>query len=259
MKKTFQIATPISHLFRKKDIREKIIRYSDILEERDHSIDIGKNDDFIYHCELNIVAKWSDKEIGILQKIRYKDCLKLISFHILSRYQKNNIQNNAFIGIGRPYSIKEMEENCRENCKIVRKIFGKEMTILVENNNYLSTDAYEKIIEGDFISKIVGENNIFLLLDIAHAMITAINKKIDIHEYFNSLPLKKCKQIHLSKYFVKKGNALDAHETLEEDDWKFFKEILELTRNVEYVSIEYYKNADKLVEQLIKLKKIQNE
>ncbi len=259
MNKIFKIAIPVSNLFKDRELERKIIAHSDVLELRDHKIDIGKEYSFIYHSELNILAKWDYREIKKLERINKNYPINLVSYHLKSRYQKNIIQNNIYIGLGKPFSISEMKGNIRDNIRISRQIFGYYTPILVENINYLLTDAYEIISDSEFIRDIIEENDIYLLLDIPHAAITAFNRKISFKEYLTKLPLDRCKQVHISGYSYNNGIAVDSHEVLQKDDWTTFKELLNLMGSVEYVTIEYYKDGDKLLQQLKKLKKIQEE
>ncbi len=142
---------------------------------------------------------------------------------------------------------------------IIKDIFGNKTPILVENNNNLLTDAYDTITDVKFIGEIIENNDIYLLLEISHAKVTAFNKKIDFIGYITQLPLNRCIQIHLCRHIVSDGVALDSHEELQKEDWSTFKEILKLVDFIEYVSIEYYKDSEKFIRQLETLRKIQQE
>lgn len=259
MKNTFKIATPVSHFFNKEKIKTKIIALSDILELRDNNVEIENDYTFIYHSELNILAKWTALEKRELEKINKKYTVLFSSYHVASRYQMNKIVNGAFIGLGKPLNISEMNRNIRDNIKIVGNIFGKDVPILIENNNYLLTDAYDIITGVNFLSEIIRNNGLYLLLDISHAKVTVFNKNLRFTDYINNLPLKKCMQIHLSRHTIKNNRALDSHEEMQAEDWLIFKEILNLLDSKKYITIEYYKDCEKLIQQLKILKKIQNE
>ncbi len=257
MKKLFKIATPISQLFENEKLGEDIIQISDLLEIRDKSIKIKRNNAFIYHSELNILTKWSYREIKKLEKIKNNYQIRFISYHLASRYQKNIIKNDTFIGVGKAFSITEMKNNIRDNVRTSIEIFGHDIPILVENMNHLLTDAYDIITEAGFIREIIEENNLFLLLDIPHAKITAHNLNLDFEEYFMQLPLERCKQIHISGYSIKNGKAFDTHSEVQEADWIILKEFINMIKNLEYITVEYYKDEKKLINQLKKLKEIQ--
>jgi len=251
-----KIVTPVSHLF--KHHSSLIIENSDILELRDHDTLPNFHED-LYHSELNILAKWEKEEIDKLEGISTKHkSLIGVSFHIMSKYNNNKqmeIGIKPFEGIGNPMTRQEMMINVEKNCSMARKLFGKNIIILAENINHLLTDAYDEIVEPKFIKEVIENNGIFLLLDIAHAEITCINKNKDLVEYLKALPLDKCLQIHLSRLEIKHGKAYDAHNALEKKDWEMFKNILKLTKNARFVTLEYYRDIDILIIMLKKLRK----
>lgn len=246
-------------MFKEEILYSKILSLSDILELRDNNIKIRNVDPMIYHSELNILVKWRYQEKQKLKKMNKKYSIESVSYHLATRYKENHIENDAFVGIGTPLSRSQMKKNIKENIKVSRNIFGKKTRILVENNNHLLTNAYDVITDADFIKEVVEENNIFLLLDISHAEMTAYNKKIDFKEYIQKLPMKRCLQIHLSRYIVRNEIAIDSHEELQTDNWSNFKNIAETTNILKYVTIEYYKDGNKLLHQLNILRKIQQE
>ena len=128
------------------------------------------------------------------------------------------------------------------------------------NNNFLKTEAYDYIADPDFIKYIVNENKINFLLDISHARISSYNMKMNYNEYIRLLPLDKIIQIHLSKeIYSKNGEVYDAHEIPDNDDIKEFKRLISKYPNIEYVTLEYYKDINELNRFLIHLKKIINE
>ncbi|HDZ17492.1 hypothetical protein LCGC14_0712420 [marine sediment metagenome] len=259
MKNEFKIATPVSQFFKDMEVRKKLITYSDVLELRDNEIQIDSIKPFIYHSKFNILANWTSKEEEKLIELNKKYHLKAISFHLLSRYQENEIINNAFKGIGKPMTLLDIKKNVNSNIKLIRKVFKKGFTILVENVNHLLTDAYDIIVGTNFIKEIVELNDIYLLFDLAHAQITCINKNLDFKEYINELPIIRIKQIHLSGFEIIDGKAHDSHVTLKEKDWEIFKELAAQTNCLEYITLEYYKDAINFVVQLKKLRKIINE
>ena len=57
----------------------------------------------------------------------------------------------------------------------LRKNFRNKLLIGLENNNYYPTKAYDFVTDGDFIDKVVRDNNkLFFLFDLAHAQVTCI-------------------------------------------------------------------------------------
>ena len=148
------------------------------------------------------------------------------------------------------------------NIPKIKNILG-DIEILIENNNYYPTKAYDIITDADFISNLVYDNNIGFLFDQAHAEITAHNQKIKYEEYINKLPLDKCKQIHLCKMGYSKllysDNfylAEDQHLPLDHLEITKLKQILNKAPLVEYLTVEYYKNIEGLLNSINLIKNI---
>ena len=94
------------------------------------------------------------------------------------------------------------------------------------------------------------------LFDLAHARITAHNKKSSYRNYINALPLDRMVQIHVSREGInEQGLAYDAHEFSDGEVLKEAKEIIHKF-SPEYVTIEYYKDKDKLIQMLGQYKQI---
>ena len=75
----FNIATPISNLFLKKDNADLISNYSDCLECRDHSILSTMPKQELFHCELQPIHKFGNKEIKYLEKIKLINFSKILN------------------------------------------------------------------------------------------------------------------------------------------------------------------------------------
>ena len=253
---TIQIATPFSELFKDKSIREAIIHHSDVVELRKLE-QVGQIDyPSIFHSDMSLIALWSDRDRSMLSAMAHSRSLEVISFHIASRYGQNVLRDGAFHGIGRLYSDEEMKDHAQSNVAFLRKTFGDEYPILVENNNDLGTDAYQTITDGDFITSIVEDNDIHFLWDIAHSEITAINRHIDHEDYLLTLPLERGIQVHLSGYGMKDGFAYDAHEVITDTEWTYFTQQIPRLPELKFATIEYYKDSNILQKQLRKLRQI---
>lgn len=247
-----KLATPISHLFESKKMAEIILKNSDCLECRDFTIEDNSSGQELFHCELQPIHKWGDKQLDYLRKVAdLKDGLKLVSFHLASCCDRPTIEGIWFMPGGKVYSREEMISNAIINFTEVKKIFGIEVSIVVENNNYYPTPAYENITDPDFIKEIVYSADIGLLLDISHASVTSHNKGISFEEYLNGLPIERVYQIHLCAHGIRNDNlAFDAHEPPREEEWSIVEEVYNRYGNVRYLTIEFYKDFDILCETL---------
>jgi uncharacterized protein (UPF0276 family) len=252
------IATPYSGLFADEKVMESLLGCSDIVELRKPE-QMGKiPGEALFHCEINLAAKWGKNEMDTLAGIAGRGNVAALSFHLPSCYAKNTIRDNRFIGIDPPWSKEEMLCHGAENIRAVRRLFGDGVDIMVENNNDLLTDAYRVVTDPQFIAELVLQNSIFLLLDIAHARISAHNRKRDERRYFEELPLAKTRQVHLSRFTVKDGMAIDAHAALEEEDWLFFSQWSARLPLLRYVTVEYYRDPVLLRRQLSRLRECIN-
>ena len=255
------IATPYSTLLTNKAFFDSVSSLTDIFEIREPQIGFYYGSNVLWHCELSLCSVWSETEIDYLTNgleiLRDNGAgLDGISFHLASRYQDNKIIDGKFVGENTAMSETELHDNVRLNLNQVFSLFGNSLEVLVENNNHLGTDAYDVVTSPHFIKDVLQENNVFLLLDIAHARITAGNTRSCEKAYFNALPLKKVRQIHLSRHSEVGGEFHDSHNHLLSDDWDFFRHISSISPNLKYVTIEYYKDQETLLMLLQELKKI---
>jgi len=250
------IATPISHLFENEQHGKEISEVSDCLEVRQRSLDSVLPKQWLFHIDIDITLKWDDEIRTYLQQaLSKKSELKLATFQATRCCQGEKIENGMFQLNGTVYTEKDMLNHAKENSEWLREVLNKNLKIGLENNNYYPTKAYNIVAEGDFISKLVNQNGFYLLLDIAHAMVTAHNQSITYQEYIKSLPLDKLIQLHICQPYLPKGEiAQDAHG---EPNENMFDEVLRLIdehKQVEYLTIEFYKDKDVLVKAIKQLR-----
>lgn len=255
-----KVATPISHLFENPQYAQAIIENSDCLECREHSLDLEFANEELFHSDLQPIHQIKDEDTSFLKEVvRKKPQLKLISFHVGSSCQNPLLVNNIYQIGGRKYSREELLDNARENFKCIKQAVAG-IQIAVENNNYYPTEAYDYITDADFISQLVRENDIALLLDISHAHITAHNKGIDFSAYKSMLPLEEVVQFHICEYGVNpQGLAYDAHKCPKDRQWQEVKDIAGECRNLKYITVEIYEDVDELKGALKKAKEVVNE
>ena len=138
------------------------------------------------------------------------------------------------------------------------KIFGPEIKIAVENNNYYNTEAYQLICNPSFISKVVKDNDIFLLFDLAHAHVSSYNMDISYQSYCEQLPLDRIIQLHICKSGVNKKMAYDAHFLPDDEDFDEIEKLIKSCNNLKFFTVEYYKDPVQLKDVLIKLRNLLN-
>lgn len=254
----FEIATPVSHLFFNNKHAKRIIKFSDCLEVRYRTFNLKFENEKLFHVDTDITLPWSKEfKINFLKLIQNKKKLNLITFQSTRCCENEKILNKKFVLAGKKFSRKNMIDNARINTKWLRESIGNKIKIGIENNNYYPTEAYNIITEGDFLQKIVYENDLFFLLDIAHAKVTSANRKIDYNTYLNELPLDRMMQVHICKPTINHaGVSYDSHYL---PDNKMFKEVENLSKNyskLKYFTIEYYKDSERLISKLKLLRSI---
>jgi sialic acid synthase SpsE len=166
-------------------------------------------------------------------------------------YQGNSPVSNVL-------SREEIERKIKSSLLSVRKRFSGQIS--VENYNYFDTGLYEHVCQPDFISSVLSENKLGLVLDLAHAAVTAKNFGQKYFSYLKSLPLERITEIHLSKPYlpVKKGKSpADSHRCPGPVEFRTLTRLMELIPDKGqeiFLVIEYYKNKDDLYEVMVKLK-----
>lgn len=250
-----RIATPISHLFAEIQQAKEILDNSDCLETRERTIDSTLPSQALLHFDLNIMLYWSEATYQyILDAINARPCLELISFHMATSCDAPQLKNRIFIPGGNKYNRPEMYSQAREHIQWLREVLPAGAQIAVENNNYYPSEAYEHIAEPEFISRIVHDNDIRFLFDLAHAKVSAHNLNRSYTDYQNELPMEKVIQLHICRHDVTKdGMAYDAHENPDED---ILNESVQLGLKfpVKYYTVEYYKDMLKLIGTLKELR-----
>jgi uncharacterized protein (UPF0276 family) len=185
-----------------------------------------------------------------------KKGVRLISFHMASCYDMPLIQDGKFVAGGKLHEREEMKQIASKNFKRIKQIFGDDILLAVENNNYYQTGAYEIICDPLFISEIVRENEIGFLFDIAHAHVSCRNMGVTYNKYMQGLPLDRIYQIHICKSSVREnGEAFDAHLEPDDKEWKEIDLLKKVAPELKYLTIEFYKDAKILVKLLSELKK----
>ncbi len=129
--------------------------------------------------------------------------------------------------------------------------------ILIENLDYNPTQAYEYVCEPDFIQEVIHETGTWLLLDLAHARVTAHAFGISVENYIDQLPLEKVRQIHLNRPGWRDNRLVDAHLALGEDDYLLFEKILERCQPWA-VTLEYNQDPDQILLQTTRLREMIN-
>jgi hypothetical protein len=255
-----QIATPISHQFENEYYGKEISDVSDCLEVRERSIDSEWENQFLFHIDIDLTQKWNnDIKRYLKDALNKKPDLKLITMQTTRCCYGENIIDGMFQLDGKVLTSEEMLQFSIDNTNWLRDIVGNRTSIGLENNNYYPTPAYDIITDGNFISQVIKNNNLFLLLDIAHAMVTAHNKKINYDQYIETLPLERLIQLHICQPKIPlKGVAFDTHNDPNDEMYNEVIRLIKKYPTIKYLTIEYYKDKDILISSIKKLRKLIN-
>jgi|694.fasta_scaffold127661_2 hypothetical protein len=257
-----KIATPISHLFLKKKDAKNIIKYSDCLEIREKNLFLNYKNENLFHLDHDIIHPWTNSFKKNLKKILIKkNNIKLITFQATRCCEGRSVKNGKFQLSGDAFSRDQMLKFAKKNIFWLKKNLKKEIKIGIENNNYYSSMPYKHVTDAKFIKKIVEENKIFFLLDVAHAMITAYNRKINFIRYLYSLPLKQTIQLHICcpSNDNKNNILIDSHLRPNKRMLNLVIKILKKFKQIEYLTIEYYRDAKILIRSIVALRKAIND
>jgi uncharacterized protein (UPF0276 family) len=149
--------------------------------------------------------------------------------------------------------------------------------LILENVPLFPNWAHLHIAEPEFIREVIERVDCGLLLDLAHARVTATLLGCDPTAYLQRLPLDRVVELHLSgprpikelsarrqTWFWENAHSVadrlpvdgetlvDVHETLREEDYALLAWTLDHARP-KAVTIEYYFDADLLEAQLVRL------
>jgi uncharacterized protein (UPF0276 family) len=145
------------------------------------------------------------------------------------------------------------------NMRLLRTVYDGPVGF--ENYNFYPTGLYNLVCDPDFIAEFLDKFDAGLILDLAHAAISAVNMGFDPFYYLERLPLEKVVEIHVSRPKLPSESGrlgIDTHEYPEEREWAWLSFVLKRVRKAglkPIVLIEYYKDLKILKECMIRLAK----
>jgi hypothetical protein len=161
--------------------------------------------------------------------------------------------------LSRPLGPSAILRRSRAALAMVRRFYRGPMA--AENYNFYPTGFYDHITEPDFIDQYLTELDLGLVLDLAHAQISAHNLGRPIWDYLQALPLEKVRELHLSRPWLpgRPGLlAVDEHQAPGEREWTLLEKLLKSGRlpQATVVLLEYYRDLGKLVKAQARLVEI---
>ena len=155
-------------------------------------------------------------------------------------------ENYYYISESEPLSKGEILKLSKQRLSYVKDRFNG--FVALENLNYFPTTAYSHVCDPGFFAKVVRENDVYCILDIAHAMISAHNLGIDWQDYFMQMPLERVKEIHLSAHGMVDGKWRDLHHRPNKETYKILEFIQKNLKKEAYIIVEFYEDFSELIE-----------
>ena len=139
-------------------------------------------------------------------------------------------------------------------CRNVRALASAiPVPLILENLDYCPGGAYEHICEPAFLAAVLNETGAGLLLDLAHARVSAARLGLPIETYLSQLPLERVRQLHISGPRSRDGVLFDAHEALLDEDYTLLEWVLRRTRPLA-LTLEYNREEAQLRAELARLR-----
>ena len=139
-------------------------------------------------------------------------------------------------------------------CRNIRALASAiAVPLILENLDYCPGGAYEQICDPAFIAAVLNETDAGLLLDLAHARVSASRMGVPIEDYLGQLPLERVRQLHISGPRSRDGVLFDAHESLLDEDYALLEWVLERTQPWA-LTLEYNREEAELCAELARLR-----
>jgi len=162
-------------------------------------------------------------------------------------------KDQTMAAISETLSPETIFERC---CQVIHTLKAHlAVPLLLENLDYNPTGAYETICEPDFINAVITATNCEILLDIAHARVSASALGYDLDAYLAHLPLDRIRQIHVNRPTSVSNRLFDSHAALEEPDFDLITTLVH-QYHPWAVTLEYNQDASKICEQIFHLRTI---
>jgi uncharacterized protein (UPF0276 family) len=124
--------------------------------------------------------------------------------------------------------------------------------LLLENMQHWPLPEADVAVAPAFITRVLEETQSGLLLDTAHARITAAVLNRSVRSYLEELPLERTVEIHVSSPRLENGQWVSCHEAMQEEDYTLLEWLLErVTPKV--ITLEYWKDAAQARQQIRRL------
>lgn len=237
-------ALPVSHLI-------DMENYSSIpgikaLEYKEPQPVLTDTVESLFHSNNGVVQSDFIDYFDSIKDYLAENRFKVFSFDLGPASEKVEVIDYYYSAVGRVLSADELKGIIGERLRYVKERFSG--IVALENLNYFPTSSYSHVCEAEFISSVIRDNDVYMVLDIAHAVITAKNIDMDIYEYLSALPLERVVEVHISAPGVIDSQWRDLHGRPGSEEYEILEFLLARIKPNPYVVVECYKSFSDIVE-----------
>jgi uncharacterized protein (UPF0276 family) len=127
-----------------------------------------------------------------------------------------------------------------------------DLPLILENLPSLPLEKYHYAANQAVLADLLELADCDLLLDLAHARLSATFRGQSVEDYVAALPLERVRQIHVSGIRQRNGRWHDAHESMQEEDYHLLEWVLDRC-DPAVVTLEYFRQEAPLREQIGRL------
>jgi uncharacterized protein (UPF0276 family) len=117
------------------------------------------------------------------------------------------------------------EESCQQVCRNVRQVKrAVEAPFLLENITYYFPIPDGDMSEAEFVTRVLEDCDIGMLLDINNVHINSMNLGLDPYAFLRAIPLERVVQVHIAGGHPVMGMIVDTHgNTVREEVWELLR------------------------------------
>ena len=228
----------VSHLINKNNYTE--IRGIKALEYRNIQPVMDNEMEYLFHSGMGIIQRGFIEYVDLIIEHLNDNDFKLFSFDLGPSAEDVEYNDCSYVTKSTVIGKGPLKKRIQRDLSYIKRRFKG--IIALENLNYFPTPAYSTVCDADFIKEVIEENDVYLTLDIAHAIISANNLSINLFNYLSSLPLDRVIEVHFSAPGKKKGKWKDCHERPGRQEFKVLGFLAERIPMNSYLVVEYYKD-----------------
>ncbi|MDR1658338.1 MAG: DUF692 family protein [Deltaproteobacteria bacterium] len=260
-KNALRLALPVSHLLTRPTAAAlRLVDATEVLEIKYLPVPdwLSSEAPTVFHWGLGTTEKDFGRLFPPVGSFLAENKVELFSFDL----GPSASRRLGLIPLSAVLSPKEIIETSDRNLDLVRRFYAGPLA--AENYNYYPTGLYEHICRPDFIGEFLERLKLGLVLDLAHAAVSAWNLGLEIKKYLAELPLSEVKEIHISRPHLprdRRALAADAHQCPGAREFEWLKTVLNLLPPElppPLVAVEYYGNAAKLLTAIKEVREFDN-